>query len=115
MLGQVREADGLYAVETECDKRGMSRLFFRAPAGAELCGPCFTPDGETLFLAIQHPATDGVKKEWKPFVRESTFEDPAHVGPTSARACPRVPPWSPCAGRAAAGLRREGRRHATPR
>jgi uncharacterized protein len=70
------KADGLYAVETEGDRRGLSRLFFRAPVGAELCGPCFTPDGETLFLAIQHPATDGVK-EWKPFGRESTFEDPA--------------------------------------
>jgi secreted PhoX family phosphatase len=70
------KADGLYAVETEDDQRGLSRLFFRAPVGAELCGPCFTPDGETLFLAIQHPATDGVK-EWRPFARESTFEDPA--------------------------------------
>ena len=41
-----------------------------------MCGPCFTPDGETVFLAVQHPATDGVR-DWKPFGRESTFEDPA--------------------------------------
>ena len=46
------------------------------PSGAELCGPCFTPDAETVFLAVQHPATDGVRN-WKPFGRESTFEDPA--------------------------------------
>ena len=70
------KGDGLYAVETEGDRRGLSRLFFRVPVGAELCGPCFTPDGETLFLAVQHPATDGVK-DWKPFGRESTFDDPA--------------------------------------
>jgi len=70
------KADGLYAVEIEGERRGISRLFFRAPVGAELCGPCFTPDDETLFLAVQHPATDGAK-DWKPFGRESTFEDPA--------------------------------------
>lgn len=70
------KADGLYAVDTEGSARGQSRLFFRAPVGAEICGPYFTPDGETLFLAVQHPATDGVR-EWKPFGRVSTFDDPA--------------------------------------
>jgi len=69
-------ADGLYAVATDGESRGASKLFFRCPVGAEMCGPCFTPDGETLFLAVQHPATDGVK-DWQPFGRESTFEDPA--------------------------------------
>ncbi|MGE0849405.1 MAG: PhoX family phosphatase [Hyphomicrobiaceae bacterium] len=68
--------DGLYALETEGKARGLSRLFFQTPVGAEVCGPCFTPDDETVFVAVQHPATDGVK-DWKPFGRESTFEDPA--------------------------------------
>jgi secreted PhoX family phosphatase len=70
------KADGLYAVDTEGSQRGRSRLFFRAPVGAEVCGPTFTADGETLFLAVQHPGTDGVR-QWKPFGRASTFEDPA--------------------------------------
>jgi uncharacterized protein len=69
-------ADGIYAVSTEGQSRGTSKLFFRVPVGAEMCGPCLTPDGETFFVAVQHPATDGVRN-WKPFGRESTFEDPA--------------------------------------
>ena len=26
-----------------------------APRDAELTGPCFSPDGKTLFLSVQHP------------------------------------------------------------
>ncbi len=69
------KADGLYHVETDGPARGTSRLFYRVPVGAELCGPCFTPDGETVFVAVQHPGIDGAK-DWKPFDREPTFDDP---------------------------------------
>ena len=48
-------ADGLWALETEGEMRGTSRHFFRVPVGAEMCGPFFTPNDETLFLAVQHP------------------------------------------------------------
>ncbi len=48
-------ADGVWAVETEGAARGTSKLFFRCPNGAELCGPEFTPDMQTFFVAIQHP------------------------------------------------------------
>ena len=53
-----------------------------------MCGPCFTSDGTTVFVAVQHPATDGVK-DWKPFGRESSFEDPATRWPDFA---PNMPP-----------------------
>jgi hypothetical protein len=69
-------ADGLWALQTEGEGRGTGRMFFRCPVGAELCGPKFTPDGETLFLAVQHPGDSGAKR-WPAFGRASTFEDPA--------------------------------------
>ena len=48
-------ADGLWALETEGELRGTSKHFFRVPVGAEMCGPFFTPNDETLFVAVQHP------------------------------------------------------------
>jgi hypothetical protein len=50
--------DGIYGVDTEGPARGLPKLLFTCPAGAEASGPCFTPDGTTLFVAVQHPAED---------------------------------------------------------
>jgi secreted PhoX family phosphatase len=80
-------SDGLWGIETDGEERGTSRLFFRCPAGAELCGPQFTPDTETLFLAVQHPGDDG--DQWKAFGRVSTFEDPSTRWPDFK---PNMPP-----------------------
>ncbi|MFZ3033442.1 MAG: PhoX family phosphatase [Parvibaculum sp.] len=69
-------ADGVFAVETTGPARGTSRRFFQVPVGAEMCGPCFTPDTTTLFVAVQHPAADGTEN-FAGFERASTFADPA--------------------------------------
>ena len=82
------KSDGLYALETEGPARGTSKLFFRCPVGGEMCGPYFTPDNETLFLAVQHPGTDGTKA-LQGFERESTFDDPATRWPDFD---PNMPP-----------------------
>ncbi|MFT5787498.1 MAG: secreted PhoX family phosphatase [Ascidiaceihabitans sp.] len=86
--GKTGKSDGLYALETEGDLRGTSKLFFRTPVGGELCGPYFHDSGETLFLAVQHPGTDGTKS-LKGFERNSTFEDPATRWPDFD---PKMPP-----------------------
>jgi uncharacterized protein len=51
--------DAIHAVVTTGDKRGQLLQFLSVPAGAEACGPEFTPDQTTLWVAVQHPGEDG--------------------------------------------------------
>lgn len=64
--------DGAYVCEVAGPRRALTKQFFHVPTGAELCGPCFTPDNSTLFVAVQHPGGD------------STFDDPSTRWPNSA-------------------------------
>jgi secreted PhoX family phosphatase len=51
--------NGAFVVPVEGPARGQLRQFMTAPMGAEVCGCEFTPDGETLFLSVQHPGEGG--------------------------------------------------------
>lgn len=55
--------DGAYMCEVEGPDRALTKQFFHVPIGAELCGPCFTPDNSTLFVAIQHPGEYSTRDE----------------------------------------------------
>lgn len=56
--GQEKSAgrrDGFFAVPVSGPERGRLVQFMETVEGSEVCGPEFTPDGTTAFLAIQHP------------------------------------------------------------
>jgi secreted PhoX family phosphatase len=72
--GKTGRSDGIWGVETEGALRGTSKHFYRVPVGAEMCGPYFTPNDETLFVAVQHP---GEADEDDPKAEPATFEKPA--------------------------------------
>jgi len=69
----IGKADGVYACPTNGPDRAKPRRFFAAPSGAEVCGPCFTPDGRTLLVAVQHPG-EGSKYD-KPSTRWPDFKN----------------------------------------
>jgi len=74
----------VWALETEGEGHATAKLFFRCPAGAELCGPLFTPDDETLFVSVQHPGEADEDD-----AKLATFASPATRWPDFA---PPMPP-----------------------
>ncbi|TNC14229.1 PhoX family phosphatase [Methylobacterium terricola] len=81
-------ADGIWAMETQGPGRGTAKHFFQVPLGAEMCGPYFTPDDTTFFVAVQHP---GEADEEDPTATPATFENPATRWPDFDPALPPRP------------------------
>jgi secreted PhoX family phosphatase len=72
----IRYADGIFAVPVSGFEKGRARQFLSAPIGAEVCGPEFTPDGTTLFCAIQHPGEGSGSTLAKPTSKWPDNESP---------------------------------------
>jgi hypothetical protein len=56
----IKYNDALHMVPTAGSERGHVQQFFSSTTGSEVCGPEFTPDNKTLFLAVQHPGEGGL-------------------------------------------------------
>ena len=65
--------DGLWMLDPA--QGGAPVHFFSVPTGAECTGPCFTPDGTTLFVSVQHPGLNSGSSYAEPSTRWPDFDD----------------------------------------
>jgi secreted PhoX family phosphatase len=50
--------NGLFFFRTSGPDAGIAYQFASGPVECELTGPCWSPDGQTLFLSVQHPGEE---------------------------------------------------------
>ncbi|MGM0879644.1 MAG: PhoX family protein [Bacillota bacterium] len=71
--------NGLFVIPTSGAGKGTALQFASGPVDAELTGPFFTPDEQTLFLSVQHPG------EMTTDLSKPTSTWPHRPGDTKAR------------------------------
>ena len=55
--------NGLFVLIRNGSQAGEIIQVASAPIDAEFTGPCFSPDGKTLFLSVQHPGEKSPSKD----------------------------------------------------
>ena len=94
---QFHKNNAMFMVPTSGRNRGVAFRFANGPIEAELTGPYFTPDEETLFVNVQHPGeTTGISAtapgvfgeeatytSWWPEGNKTTGETPATPMPST--------------------------------
>jgi secreted PhoX family phosphatase len=68
--------DSVYMVPVEGPERGNLQRFFNGVPGGEICGPEFTPDNTSFFVAIQHPGEGGTFDAPEPAETWPDFQGP---------------------------------------
>lgn len=76
--------DGVYACDVAGAGRALPRFFYACPRDAEMCGPAFTPDNKTLFVAVQHPGEHKDSSYDNPSTRWPDFDFRRKVPPRPA-------------------------------
>ena len=71
----------MYACDLAGPGRALTKFFYACPKDAEMCGPFFSPDNKTLFVAVQHPGESS----------DSTFDSPSTRFPDFAEGVPPRP------------------------
>ncbi|MBF2066423.1 MAG: DUF839 domain-containing protein [Calothrix sp. C42_A2020_038] len=65
--------NSMWYIPTSGSDAGKAFLFATGPMECETTGPCFTPDEQTMFLAVQHPGEkNGIRKNQALETREFT-------------------------------------------
>jgi secreted PhoX family phosphatase len=88
--------NAMFMIPTSGPNRGVAFRFANGPVEAELTGPYFTPDEETLFLNVQHPGeVTGMRTTNPPspgkFGRERTYTSWWPEGNKTANDNPSTP------------------------
>lgn len=61
MMYEYHGNNSLFFIPIQGEEAGLPKRFASAPNGAELTGPSFSEDGNTLFLSVQHPHSWAIK------------------------------------------------------